>query len=41
MSRLSYYVNEDTHSTFVCRTLLMPCLSSYVREDTHTVHLYT
>ena len=41
MLRLSYYVKEDTHSTFVYMTLVMPRQSYYVREDTHIVHLYT
>ena len=41
MPRLSYYVNEVTHSTFVYMTLVMPRLSYYVSEDTHIVHLYT
>jgi hypothetical protein len=40
MPRLSYYVSEDTHSTFVYMTLVMPRLSYYVSEDTHIVHLY-
>jgi hypothetical protein len=40
MPHLSYYVNEDTHSTFVYMTLVMPRLSYYVSEDTHIVHLY-
>jgi hypothetical protein len=41
MLRLPYYVNEDTHSTFVYMTLVMYRLSYYVSEDTHIVHLYT
>ena len=41
MSRLSYYVNEETHSTFVFMILVMPRLPYYVSEDTHIVHLYT
>jgi hypothetical protein len=32
MPRLSYYVNEDTHSTFVYMTLVIPRLSYYVSE---------
>jgi hypothetical protein len=40
MLRLPYYVNEDTHSTFVYMTLVMYRLSYYVSEDTHIVHLY-
>ena len=40
MLRLPYYVNEDTHSTFVYMTLVMPRLSYYVSEDTHIVHLH-
>jgi hypothetical protein len=31
---------EDTHSTFVYMTLVMPRLSYYVSEDTHIVHLH-
>jgi hypothetical protein len=39
MPRLSYYVNENTHSTFAYMTLVMPRLSYYVSEDTHIVYL--
>jgi hypothetical protein len=41
MLRLPYYVNEDTHSTFVYMTLECPLCPIYVNEDTHIVHLYT